>query len=640
MENNIQEKIALLNRATKAYDEGHPIMSDKEWDSIYFSIKGQADSQGIDYQVVSELKKVEHNHPMLSLNKTKDIEVLKSFIGDREYIVMPKYDGLSCSLLYKKGKLVRAETRGNGQVGEDITHNAMVIPSIPKWINDESEEVIVDGEIICRNNIFQKNFSDQYSNSRNFAAGSIRLLDANECGKRGLEFWAWTLIKSDSKSNSFNQNMLSLFNNRFYETWISSKDVPSIETAISELKSWAAYNFIPIDGVVVRYDDEEYSASLGNTAHHPRGALAFKFYDETYPTRLFNIEWTMGRLGTLTPVAVFEPVEIDGAEVSRANLHNISIMKELLGDKPYQGQKIEVYRSNMIIPQIYSADKSEPTVRVEYFEIPEICPYCGEKLVEKTLNDSTVLMCVNTNCESNMIERLNHFAGKKGMDIKGLSKATIEKLIRKGWLNSPYDFYELKSHKEEMIRMPGFGVKSVDKILKAIEQSKEECDWPQFLSAIGIPSIGINVAKELANYFDSYQSFRDAINQGYNFMSLYNFGESKHIEIMKFDYTEADRVASILTFKKNNVIKDIRKGNNLEGLTFVITGKLSHFKNRDELKGLIESYGGKVKETVNKDISYLINNDIQSGSAKNKKAKDLNIPIISEETFLEKFDLS
>ena len=283
-------KIDLLNKATKAYDEGHPIMSDKEWDSLYFSIKGQADSQGIDYQVVSELKKVEHNHPMLSLDKTKDIEVLKSFIGDRKYVVMPKYDGLSCSLLYKKGKLVRAETRGNGQVGEDITHNAMVIPSIPKWINDKSEEVIVDGEIICRNNIFQDNFSDQFSNSRNFAAGSIRLLDANECGKRRLEFWAWALIKSDFKTNSFGNNMLHLFNHRFYETWISSKEVPSIEAAISEIKAWAAYYFIPIDGVVVRYDDEEYSSSLGNTAHHPRGALAFKFYVGTYRTRLFNIE--------------------------------------------------------------------------------------------------------------------------------------------------------------------------------------------------------------------------------------------------------------------------------------------------------------------------------------------------------------
>lgn len=632
------DKIDLLNKATKAYDEGHPIMSDEEWDSLYFSIKGQADSQGIDYQVVSELKKVEHNHPMLSLDKTKDIEVLKSFIGDRKYVIMPKYDGLSCSLLYKKGKLVRAETRGNGQVGEDITHNAMIIPSIPKWIKDESEEVIVDGEIICRNNIFQDNFSDQYSNSRNFAAGSIRLLDANECGKRGLEFWAWALIKSDFKTNSFGNNMLHLFNNRFYETWTSSKEVPSIEAAISEIKAWAAYYSIPIDGVVVRYDDEEYSASLGNTAHHPRGALAFKFYDENYPSRLFNIEWTMGRLGTLTPVAVFKQIEIDGAVVSRANLHNISIMNELLGDKPYQGQPIEVYRSNMIIPQIYSADKSEPTVRVEYFEIPEICPYCGAKLTQKNENGSVVLYCNNSECESNLVVRLDHFAGKKGLDIKGLSRATLEKLINYGWISSAIDIFNLEQHRDEWIKKEGFGPRSVDKILAAIDKSKESCELNKFISAIGIPLIGQNVAKDIAKYFSTYESFRDAVNNNYDFTQIPNFGLSKAYEIMNFDYQEADKIAELITFSAAKAEKNLLSAH-LDGLTFVITGKLTEYKNRAELKSVIEENGGRVVETINKKTSYLINNDIKSTSAKNLAAKKANIPILSEKDFKKKFDL-
>lgn len=632
------DKIDLLNKATKAYEEGHPIMSDKEWDNLYFSIKRQADSQGIDYQVVSELKKVEHNHPMLSLDKTKDIEVLKSFIGDREYVIMPKYDGLSCSLLYKKGKLVRAETRGNGQVGEDITHNAMVIPSIPKRINDESEEVIVDGEIICRNNIFQKNFSDQYSNSRNFAAGSIRLLDANECGLRGLEFWAWALIKSDFKTSSFNHNMLHLFNNRFYETWISSKDVPSIESAIEELKSWAAHYFIPIDGVVVRYDDEEYSASLGNTAHHPRGALAFKFYDEIYSSRLFNIEWTMGRMGTLTPVAIFEQIEIDGAVVSRANLHNISIMRELLGDKPYQGQPIEVYRSNMIIPQIYSADKSEPTVLVEYFEIPEICPYCGAELTQKNENGSIVLYCNNLECESNLVVRLDHFAGKKGLDIKGLSRATLEKLINYGWISSAIDIFNLKQYRDEWIKKEGFGPRSVDKILAAIDKSKESCELNKFISAIGIPLIGQNVAKDIAKYFSTYESFRDAINNNYDFTQIPNFGLSKAYEIMNFDYQEADKIAELITFSAAKPEKNLLSAH-LDGLTFVITGKLTEYKNRAELKSIIEENGGRVVETINKKTSYLINNDINSTSAKNLAAKKANIPILSEKDFKKKFDL-
>ena len=632
------DKIDLLNKATKAYDEGHPIMSDKEWDNLYFSIKRQADSQGIDYQVVSELKKVEHNHPMLSLDKTKDIEVLKSFIGDREYVVMPKYDGLSCSLLYKKGKLVRAETRGNGQVGEDITHNAMVISSIPKIINDKSEEVIIDGEILCRQNVFENNFADQYSNARNFTAGSIRLLDSKECEKRGLEFWAWALIKSDYKTSSFRDNMFHLLRNRFYDTWISSKDVPSIEYAIEVLKSWAAHYFIPIDGVVVRYDDEEYSASLGNTAHHPRGALAFKFYDETYSTKLFNIEWTMGRLGTLTPVAIFEPIEIEGAVVSRANLHNISIMKELLGNKPYQGQPIEVYRSNMIIPQIYSADKSGPTVRVEYFEIPKICPYCGAELVQKNENGSIVLYCNNLECESNLVVRLDHFAGKKGLDIKGLSRATLEKLINYGWISSAIDIFNLKQYRDEWIKKEGFGPRSVDKILAAIDKSKENCELNKFISAIGIPLIGQNVAKDIAKYFSTYESFRDAINSNYDFTQIPNFGLSKAYEIMNFDYQEADKIAELITFSAAKPEKNLLSAH-LDGLTFVITGKLTEYKNRAELKSIIEENGGRVVETINKKTSYLINNDINSISAKNLAAKKANIPILSEKDFKKKFDL-
>lgn len=632
------DKIDLLNKATKAYDEGHPIMSDKEWDNLYFSIKSQADSQGINYQVVYELKKVEHNHPMLSLDKTKDIEVLKSFIGDREYVIMPKYDGLSCSLLYKKGKLVRAETRGNGQVGEDITHNAMVIPSIPKWINDESEEVIIDGEILCRQNVFENNFADQYSNARNFTAGSIRLLDSKECEKRGLEFWAWALIKSDFKTSSFNANLHHLSLNGFYETAIIPDKTKSLEDGIEIIKSWAAYYSIPIDGVVVRYDDEEYSASLGNTAHHPRGALAFKFYDETYSTRLFNIEWTMGRMGTLTPVAVFEQIEIDGAVISRANLHNISIMKELLGDKPYQGQPIEVYRSNMIIPQVYSADKSEPNYRVEYFEIPTTCPYCGAELVQKNENGSIVLYCNNLECESNLIVRLDHFAGKKGLDIKGLSRATLEKLINYGWISSAIDIFNLEQHRDEWIKKEGFGPRSVDKILAAIDKSKESCDLNKFISAIGIPLIGQNVAKDIAKYFSTYESFRDAINNNYDFTQIPNFGLSKAYEIMNFDYQEADKIAELITFSAAKPEKNLLSAH-LDGLTFVITGKLTEYKNRAELKSIIEENGGRVVETINKKTSYLINNDINSTSAKNLAAKKANIPILSEKDFKKKFDL-
>ena len=455
---------------------------------------------------------------------------------------------------------------------------------------------------------------------------------------RGLEFWAWALIKSDFKTSSFDNNMLHLYINRFREAWISSEDVPSIESAIEELKSWAAYYSIPIDGVVVRYEDEEYSASLGNTAHHPRGALAFKFYDEIYPSRLFNIEWTMGRLGTLTPVAVFKQIEIDGAVVSRANLHNISIMKELLGDKPYQGQPIEVYRSNMIIPQIYSADKSEPTVRVEYFKIPEICPYCGAKLTQKNENGSIVLYCNNLECESNLVVRLDHFAGKKGLDIKGLSRATLEKLINYGWISSAIDIFNLEQYRDEWTKKEGFGPRSVDKILSAIDKSKKSCELHKFISAIGIPLIGQNVAKDIAKYFSTYKSFRDAINNNYDFTQIPNFGLSKAHEIMNFDYQEADKIAELITFSAAKPEKNLLSAH-LDGLTFVITGKLTEYKNRAELKSIIEENGGRVVETINKKTSYLINNDVNSTSAKNLAAKKANIPILSEKDFKKKFDL-
>ena len=343
-------------------------------------------------------------------------------------------------------------------------------------------------------------------------------------------------------------------------------------------------------------------------------------------------------MGTLTPVAIFEQIEIDGAVVSRANLHNISIMRELLGDKPYQGQPIEVYRSNMIIPQIYSADKSEPTVPVEYFGIPEICPYCGAELIQKNENGSIVLYCNNLECESNLVVRLDHFAGKKGLDIKGLSRATLEKLINYGWISSAIDIFNLEQHRDEWIKKEGFGPRSVDKILAAIDKSKESCELNKFISAIGIPLIGQNVAKDIAKYFSTYESFRDAINSNYDFTQIPNFGLSKAYEIMNFDYQEADKIAELITFSAAKPEKNLLSAH-LDGLTFVITGKLTEYKNRAELKSIIEENGGRVVETINKKTSYLINNDINSTSAKNLAAKKAGIPILSEKEFRKKFDL-
>lgn len=641
----LDEKIRLLEDATKAYDEGHPFMSDKEWDDLYFELKseGVLAADKITYDAVNELTKVEHNHPMLSLAKTKDMDEIKVFVANKTCCVMPKYDGLSCSLWYKDGSLYRAETRGNGIIGEDITHNVKTIKSIPQKINIEGE-FIVDGEILCRGYDFNEKWAEEYSNSRNFAAGSIRLLDANECAKRPLEFWAWDIIKGDDNEYLLTEKIQFLLSLGFltnFKRYIYKEDSDSIEDIIEHIKSWSKISTIPIDGVVFKVDDCTEYAKMGMTAHHPRGALAYKFYDETYSTVLRNIEWTMGRFGTLTPVALFDPVNIDGAEVERANLHNLTIMDEILGPHPYNGQKIEVYRANMIIPQIYSAEKENHLVEQDdYIVKPIKCPYCGQELVEETLNDSTVLKCINTKCESNIIERINHYMGKKGLDIKGFSRATIEKLINLGWLTCFEDIYSLKDHEKEWIQQSGFGEVSVKKLLAAIEKSKKDCKWTTYLSALGIPLIGQNVSKELGRYFDSYQQFRDAIEHKYNFMSLPNFGESKYEAIMSFDYTEADKISSLLTFsEKNDKIYTETKGNKFNDLTFVITGKLINFKNRNELKQKIEDNGGKVADRINKDVSYLINNDINSTSAKNKKAKELGIPIISEKDFLKKFDL-
>lgn len=638
----METKLELLNRATKAYDEGHPFMSDQEWDDLYFELKKENPSavDTITYDVVNELKKVTHNHPMLSLDKTKDIKELEKFAAGKKVCVMPKYDGLSCSLTYEKGKLVRAETRGNGIEGEDITHNAMVIPSIPKNL-PLLIDIIIDGEILCKEDVFENLFSKQYSNARNFAAGSIRLLDSKECEKRKLSFQAWDLI--EIKDYSLSENSLSgkldfLVKLKFNTSYVIVDNLEDLKGAIDFLKKQSRDSFIPIDGVVVKVDNCKEYAEMGMTAHHPRGALAYKFYDETYPTRLFNIEWTMGRLGTLTPVATFEPIKIEGAIVSRANLHNISIMKELLGEHPYQGQKLEIYRSNMIIPQVYSSDKSKPEYLVEYFDIPKVCPYCGKELIIKNNNGSEVLYCENPECESNLIVRLDHFAGKKGLDIKGLSRATLKKLINEGWINSAIDIFYLNHHRDEWIKKSGFGVKSVDKILNAIEESKN-CTFEAFISAIGIPLIGNNNAKELTKHFNSYKEFRDAVDNDYSFFNIPNFGFEMSESILSFDYQEADKITEILSFKEKDNDNLQEKTDKLQGLIFVITGTLKFYPNRNSLTELIEKNGGKVTNKISSKVNYLINNDINSKSAKNKAAKESNIPIISEEEFKKKFAL-
>ena len=640
----IRPLIDKLNYYTKMYDEGHPEISDREWDDMYFQLQSaerfynvyyeDSPTQRVNYQVVNELNKVEHNHKMLSLDKTKDTDVVSSFIGSQPYLAMLKMDGLTCSLRYVGGKLISAETRGNGLVGEDILHNALVVKNIPNKI-DYTEELIVDGEIICKYSDFEK-FSNEYANPRNFASGSIRLLDSAECAKRNLSFVAWEVVKG-LEDNSFSKKLNSLSSLGF--TVVDNVITKNYEEDIKLLKYFAEQKGYPIDGIVFKFDDVEYGKSLGETGHHFKNAIAYKFYDEEYETTLLDIEWTMGRTGVLTPVAILNPIDIEGTEVSRASLHNISIMEELLKYAPFKGQKVYVYKANMIIPQISRSEELFMDTIVdefEYIHIPEICPICGgvTKIVQE--NESKILMCDNPQCEGKLVNRIEHFFGKKGLDAKGISKATIEKLISWGWVESITDVFELSKHAKEWKNIQGFGEKSVTNILESIERSKS-CVLESIISAAGIPLIGRTVARDLAKRFNTYEDFRDAIRNGFDFTKFGGYGYEMHKAISTFNYTELDNIVeNYLTIEKNNDIINVEK---LKDLTFCITGKVHIWKNRDELSKEIEKLGGKVTGSVSKNTNYLINNDVNSTSAKNNKAKELGVQIISEEDFKKIFDI-
>ena len=651
-ETKLLNLIDLANNLTRDYDLGHPTVSDESWDNLYFQIQEleeklgiyykHSPTQHIPYDVVNQLNKVEHGHKMLSLQKTKDLSEIEKFLDNSDSLIMLKMDGLTCSLTYIDGELVSAETRGNGIIGEDILHNALQIRSIPNYIPRISGKLVVDGEIICTTKNFEM-FASEYKNPRNFAAGSIRLLDSKECAKRKLSFIAWDVIEGLDQYDLLSERLAHIENYGFtivpyvfYPAWdAADNDVP-LEDMIDHLKIMAEKDGYPIDGAVAKFNSVSYGKSLGETSHHFKNAMAYKFYDETYPTTLTNIEWTMGRTGVLTPVAIFEPVEIDGTIVERANLHNWTVLNETLHGKGWKGQKIEVFKANMIIPQIASAEEDNEYTKM-YFEYPYVCPICGSGTVLHQENDSAFICCDNDACEGKLINRLDHFCGKKGLDIKGLSKATLEKLIDWGWVKNIPSIFALNYYRDEWVLKSGFGSKSVDKILNAIDYSRNTCELHQFICALGIPLIGSSASKELCKHFDTYQQFRESIDNNYQFFTLPNFGIEMHKAIMNFDYSEADAIvqSGVVTFKDS--ITETVQDTSLDGLIFVITGKLNHFKNRDAIKDKIESLGGKVTGSVSKNTNYLINNDKDSTSSKNKSAKTLGIPILNEEDFIKMF---
>lgn len=659
MEQTIRDLINELNRLTKLYNEGHPEVSDKAWDDLYFQLEQMEKEQGIIYpdsptqrivyEEVSELQKIEHNHPMLSLAKTKDADEIQKFISGHDWCGMFKMDGLTVSLTYKNGRLMKAETRGNGIIGEDIWHNAIQLKSIPRQIPtkdigyhiyDIAETVIIDGEIICTYDDFEP-FKNEYKNPRNFAAGSIRLLNSAEAASRNLTFIAWDLVEGIDEDFFFWR--LEKLDDWGFQTVPRVGDAETVSDAIEILNEMKEDTIYPIDGYVFKFESKKYGDSLGRTDHHFKNAIAYKFYDDEYETKLKYIDYDVSRMGILTPVAVFEPIEIDGTIVERANLHNLSVMEDILGETPYRGEQISVIKSNMIIPQITKADKRDYGDIISHGGVTVglggdygiLCPICGHPTVIKTSDTGVkVLYCDNDQCEGKLAQQIDHYCSKKGLDIKGLSRKTIEKLINIGWLNSIKDIYSLCHHKDEWINMEGFGIVSVNKILDTIHQSMFNVDLSSFISALGIPLIGKTIAKEIIKYYETWEDFRNAV--GDDWTQFYGFGEEISKALNNFDYTEADKIAGMLTFKQlQSQSEDLQPVSAIKDKIFVITGRLNSFSNRTELTMDIEKYGGKVTSSISSKTNYLINNDATSTSSKNLKAKELGISIITEDEYLE-----
>lgn len=640
----IKELVEQLNEYRDVYyNEARSDVSDAEYDRLFDELSElenetgvvytNSPTQTVGYEVKSELEKVEHSHPMLSLDKTKSVDDLVKFAGDKDCILSLKMDGLTCLLTYENGELVQGETRGDGEIGELITHNAKVFENIPLSI-DYKGHFEIEGEAIITYDDFNKinEFlpeDKKYKNPRNLASGSVRQLDSKIAAQRHIKFIAWK-VPTDIASSSFINRLLYASNLGFDTVPLlpirGNCNAEFINIVVEQLRKRANEKSFPIDGLVATYNDITYGESLGTTGHHPKHSIAFKFAEDSAETVLREIEWSMGKTGSLTPVAIFDSVDLAGTSVSRASLHNISIMKEL---NVSIGSTVTVVKKNEIIPQIIYCDANAVDV-----DIPTTCPVCsGETQIVKE-NDSEVLMCTNPHCKGKLLGRVSHFVSKKGMDISGLSEETIKKFVELGWITEITDVYNLEKHYDRLSTMSGFGRKSVDKLRKSIENSKT-VRLDKFITSLSIPGIGTSQSKELSKVFGTWNEFRDASVGCYNFTQLDGFGDVLNNNIHSWfeDMSNiADYLASLMTFESED---NSKTNNSLNGKSFVVTGKVYKFKNRDEVKEAIEKFGGKVTGSVTKSTFALINNDIESNSSKNKKAKELGVQIINEDQLIE-----
>ena len=639
----MKKLINELNDASyQYYNFGTSSLSDAEYDLKLNQLKqreketgiiySNSPTQKVGYPVLNNLKKVKIiNKPMLSLEKIYSNKEIQDFAGKEKIIGMIKCDGLSVRLIYQNGQLISANTIGTGFEGGDITEHIKHFLNVPLKISFINQ-LIVDGEAIIKNKDFEEiNQKQKFSNSRNAAAGSLNLLDMKEVSKRKLSFIAWDCING-IEENSFSKR-IDFLNSLGFETIFYSTTATN-----EEILNKAKELDIPCDGVVWKIDNISNGEKRGKTEHHFLNAVAWKPAPDTYESYLINIEWSLGRTGVLTPIAIINEIEIEGVKINRCSLHNISVMKELLG-KAYSGQRVEVYRANQVIPQVLSAGYPESSADIEGIrldDIPNICPICGGPTYIEKKNDSEVLKCGNPDCCGQLLTKLDHYCSKKGLDIKGLSRATLEKLIDWGWVNEIADLYKLELHKEEWILKPGFGKVSVNNALTAIQMSRIP-KLEKFICALGIPLVGTSLSKELAKHFKSYEELRDAAKNHYDFTHLDKVAYEKASALWNFDWANADLIAAnILGYEQD----EAPAAQDMIGEKICITGTLRSFRNRDELTKVIEAHGGKVVSSVSSQTTWLINNNISSISAKNKAAERLGIPIITEEEFINHYALS
>lgn len=653
----IKQLVEKLNAASDAYYlHDNPIMSDHEYDEMMDKLESLEEKTGyvlsnsplhkVQGKLLDGFKKVEHTKPMLSANKTKDMSEIGKFIGSHEVVESFKLDGLTIVVRYENGVFKQAITRGNGEIGEDVTENFRNCTNLPlKLRYDFNLEVRGECVISWENfNKINESLEESYSHPRNLAAGSLRCLDTNVSKDRHLEYIAFELVDaSGSGINNDNIAKADLIDTYEFLKTVGFDvvphhivDVDNYEDIDADLFNPEEYGY-PVDGTIFKYNSYEYGKSLGMTAHHPLDMIARKWRDEEIETTLKEVQWQLGKTGQITPVAVFDPVEIDGSIVEKATLHNLSIFESY---KLAVGDTITCYKANAIIPAIAenlsAIDRDDDSV--EYIQPPKRCPVCGMPVEVKQDNNTKFLVCGHDGCNGKLVAQLTHFASKNAMDIDGLSESTIEKLVNAGILSSIMDIYELYIRQNDMAKIDGLGEKLVDKLLKSIDDSKVTT-LDRYIYSLSIPLIGRTASKAIGNYFngDFDEFYKCCCESVFDFEQLEGFGKQMAESIQNYIDNNYDMMfyalPQILTIKKPNVMN--ANNSSISGKTFVITGKLNTFSNRDELKDKIESLGGKVVGSVSAKTDYLINNDIESNSSKNKKAKSLNIPIVNEQKIIE-----